>query len=84
MNLFRYSFRNRIQRIGNDENMRRYVVAMLFIIRLRLHVGSRLNCSAQVESEKMDDVTFVLYDQDCVPGRRSVRQFIAETVSVRR
>ncbi len=48
------------------KNMRRYVIAILFIIRLRLHAGSRLKCSAQVESEKIDDVAFVLDDQNCV------------------
>jgi hypothetical protein len=52
------------------KNMRRYVIAMLFIIRLRLHAGSRLNCSAQVESEKMDDVAFILDDQNCVAACR--------------
>jgi hypothetical protein len=52
------------------KNMRRYVIAMLFIIRLRLHAGSRLNCSAQIESEKIDDVAFVLDDQNCVAACR--------------
>jgi len=38
--------------LGTMENMRPYVIAMLFIIKFRLDVGSRLNCSARIESEK--------------------------------
>ncbi len=38
--------------LGTMENMRPYVIAMLFIIKFRLDVGSRLNCSAQIENEK--------------------------------
>jgi hypothetical protein len=56
--------------LGTMENMRPYVIAMLFIIKFRLDVGSRLNCSAQIESEKMDDVAFILDDQNCVAACR--------------
>jgi hypothetical protein len=56
--------------LGTMENMRPYVITMLFIIKFRLDVGSRLNCSAQIESEKMDDVAFILDDQNCVAACR--------------
>jgi hypothetical protein len=59
---------------------------MLFIIRLRLHAGSRLICSAQVESEKMDDVAFILDDQNCGAACRFHWQFafIAQNASDRK
>ena len=70
MNLSRYGFRSRIQRIRNDEEHETVRYRDAVIIRLRLHAGSRLNCSAQVESEKMDDVAFILDDQNCVAACR--------------
>ena len=68
--VFPYRFWNRVQRIGNDQELRPYVIAMLFVISLRLHAGSRRNCAAQVESEKIDDVAFVLDEQNCVAACR--------------